>query len=570
MMLTIEGTVSLNIVKDQLDESLRLAETSLEQYLDEPEDEHRLRTCIEELVQIKGVLKLIELHGAAMLSEEMLELINMLLVGQSKERDHSLGILSGALMVLSKYLEYVQLQQYSLPVLLVPVINEVRSTLRKPLLAESMFFEVPVSVVQPPVLGGEPANPAQLMQTGHRLRHLYQVGMLGVFKGDRVDMHARMMLRALTRIEALSGSVPMARLWWLGRGVLESVADKQLSVNNVRKSLLGAIDRQFRSVLSGGEAALMGEPPQALLKECLFLTALATRPGPVAHQIQSAFAIPKDRITDHRLQAQRDVMFGPGRSVMHAVVDALREELTFIKEQLDLGARGGQEDEGGFSRIAEALGRISNTLKMLGQEEVAAALAAKLSVISSWDHSSIDGESAEFQAVADVLLYVENSVAMLLPRLQGALSSADDEMTELRSRGISVSLLDDARKVVVEESRAGLSLAKRAIASFLESEGDGMHLSNVPVTLTSVWGGLIFLQMKRAAEVMRACEDFISSKLLNERTKPDAHTMETLADAITSIDYYLESLEDNKPIGDGILEVAEESMQELGFPVKAA
>ncbi len=43
--------------------------------------------------------------------------------------------------------------------------------------------------------------------------------------------------------------------------------------------------------------------------------------------------------------------------------------------------------------------------------------------------------------------------------------------------------------------------------------------------------------------------------------------METLADALTGVDYYLDSMEEQKPIGDGVLEVAEESMNALGFPV---
>jgi hypothetical protein len=33
------------------------------------------------------------------------------------------------------------------------------------------------------------------------------------------------------------------------------------------------------------------------------------------------------------------------------------------------------------------------------------------------------------------------------------------------------------------------------------------------------------------------------------------------------VDYYLESMEEQKPIGDGVLEVAEQSMNVLGFPV---
>ena len=51
---------------------------------------------------------------------------------------------------------------------------------------------------------------------------------------------------------------------------------------------------------------------------------------------------------------------------------------------------------------------------------------------------------------------------------------------------------------------------------------------------------------------------------------PVREQMETLADAITSIDYYLESMEEHKPIGDAVLEVAEESLAELGYPVMRA
>ena len=70
---------------------------------------------------------------------------------------------------------------------------------------------------------------------------------------------------------------------------------------------------------------------------------------------------------------------------------------------------------------------------------------------------------------------------------------------------------------------------------------------------------------------MGSCESFIEDKLIKNRSEnPTGELMETLADAVTSIDYYLEGMEDDKPIGEGILDVAEDSMQVLGFPVKAA
>jgi len=123
----------------------------------------------------------------------------------------------------------------------------------------------------------------------------------------------------------------------------------------------------------------------------------------------------------------------------------------------------------------------------------------------------------------------------------------------------------------VGECRSGLTLTKRAVASFVENNWDSMHLTNVPATLTSVSGGLTFLELDRAKAVMDACRNYIEQVLLaRDAEAPSREKMDTLADAISSVDYYLESMEEHKPIGESVLEVAEESMEELGYPVVRA
>ena len=47
--------------------------------------------------------------------------------------------------------------------------------------------------------------------------------------------------------------------------------------------------------------------------------------------------------------------------------------------------------------------------------------------------------------------------------------------------------------MVIEEAKAGLALAKRAITAYLESNGDKLNLANVPASLQAVRGGLWFL-----------------------------------------------------------------------------
>ena len=83
-MLTIEGSASLNLVKEQIDESLSIAESNLEQFVEEPENEARLKAAIEQFALIKGVFKLINLPGASLLSEELEQLGHKILAHHDK------------------------------------------------------------------------------------------------------------------------------------------------------------------------------------------------------------------------------------------------------------------------------------------------------------------------------------------------------------------------------------------------------------------------------------------------------------------------------------------------------
>lgn len=569
-MLTIEGSASLNLVKEQIDESLSIAESNLEQFVEEPENETRLKAAIEQFALIKGVFKLINLPGAAMLSDELEHLGHRILAHLDKNCERELAAISNAIMVLMHYLEYVEIKKQALPVLLIPTINEVRFFLDRSLITESVFFD----------LGENPSLPSrtdtapdieQLQASGRRLRHMYQVGLLGIMRNESVSANAKMMYRAVSRIDGLTGNTPVAKLWWLTLAVLEAIEHQAVELNVARKSLLGMVDRQIKNVINMGESALSKDPPKPIVQECVYIASLAGPVGDHLKQVSELFKLETGGLTDATLRHEREILRGPGGTVIRSVATALAEELNQIKDALDLGARGAADDEEGFDNIAESMRRVANTLIMLGLSKAAGICKEKSEIVRNWKPEDVNADSEDFNAVADALLFVENSVATLSPRRgpdSGLYSSTAEEAI---NDGISVNQLDDARRVVVGEARAGLSLAKRAITSFMDSNWDGMHLNNVPITLKSVWGGLVFLQLYRAAAVVEACEAFIDNKLIRDNSNPPTPAiMETLADAITSVDYFLEGMEDDKPIGDGIMEVAEESMQELGFPVKAA
>ncbi|HAG94303.1 MAG: hypothetical protein CMK83_21185 [Pseudomonadales bacterium] len=571
-MLTIEGSASLNLVKEQIDESLSIAESNLEQFVEEPENEARLKAAIEQFALIKGVFKLINLPGASLLSEELEQLGHKILAHHDKNNEKELAAISNAIMVLIHYLEYVEVKKQALPVLLIPTINEVRFFLNRSLITESVFFDLGENnPPRPPKPDAATPDIAQLQASGRRLRHMYQVGLLGILRNESISANAKMMSRAVSRIDALCGNTPISKLWWLTQAVLEAIGQEAVELNTARKSLLGMVDRQIKNVVHLGEGALNKEPAKPTVQECVYIASLAGPVGENLKQVTELFKLETGGLTDASLRHEREILRGPGGTVIRSVAEALAEELNHIKDALDLGARGASGDDEGFDGIADSMRKVANTLIMLGLSKAAGLFKEKSDVVRNWSAEDIDPESEEFNTVADALLYVENSIATLSPRRGPDSNLYSSKAEEAIHDGISVTQLDDARRVVVGEARAGLSLAKRAITSFMDSNWDGMHLNNVPVTLKSVWGGLVFLQLQRAAAVVNSCEAFIENKLIKDRSEtPTPALMETLADAITSVDYYLEGMEDDKPIGEGIMDVAEESMQELGFPVKAA
>ena len=69
----VTGVTSLSVVRDELFATIDEAELALEQFIAERENGSLLQQAVENLHQVRGTLKLIELVGAEMLAPEVLQ-----------------------------------------------------------------------------------------------------------------------------------------------------------------------------------------------------------------------------------------------------------------------------------------------------------------------------------------------------------------------------------------------------------------------------------------------------------------------------------------------------------------
>ena len=561
-MVAINNSTSLTFLKDELDSNLNGAERALEAWSEDHSRQEELTRCEVSFSQLRGIFQILELPAASMMAEEMATMVATLpSVENATPRTEAL---SQAILLLARYLEYVQLKNTVLPELLIGGLNDLRRAAGKPLIQESHFFSLDLSRNRFPDADKPETDPADVPRLARRLRHMYQVGLLGVLRGESSAANLKLMARALTRLDRLCGPVPLGRLWWVGRGALEAMVTDQMALTPARKSLLAQIDRQIKRIVYDGPEAMQGEAPLVLLKEAVYVISLCSRSADVVGEVKQVFDL-RQGISDEYLQGEIALMSGGGDSVVRSVAVNLKEELNSLKQALDFAAQGVSDTD--YSDVANELMRIAGTLTMVKLDKEASQVRERADQVRDWKADQVDLEGVDFQQLVDDLLIVENAVATLERRV----APGDDVHKEARNKGISLYQLDAARMTVVQECRAGLALTKRAVSSFVDNNWDRMHLSSLPGTLAGVVGGLTFLELDRSRAVLDACRSYIEQTLLAAHSEdPTREHMDTLADAITSVDYYLESMEENKPIGDSVLEVAEESMHELGYPVVRA
>ena len=556
----VTGATSLSLVRDELFATIEQAELSLEQFIGERSNGHLLQQAVEGLQQIRGTLKLIELTGAEMLAQEMLDQANDIPAGAGNERDDQLSALSSALYVLRRYLESVDANRQEIPELLLPTINELRRAGGQALLPESFFFSARLDQPRPP---RAQAASDDVHADGRRLRHMYQVGLLGYIREQNAVASLRLMGRAMERLDSLLGEQTAARLCWIAAGAIEAIIDGQLLPRRSRKQLFSRLDRELKSLLGNPGY----EPPRAMLKELLYLVALADSKGERCEQLREALSFTSLPFTDYMLEEEYQRLAGPGHAVLRSLSSAIRDELTAVKDLLDLIERGSAQGES-FGNLHAVLGKLGKTLGMVGLTSAGNALQAQMPVVASWSEGGeVTGEA--LNRLAEAVLYVESMVASL-ERGERRDVRPQEVLPGQEAESFATHQLAEARIVVVDEAQAGLSLAKRAITAYLESSGDKLHLANVPVTLQAVRGGLWFLNQGRAAMLVGACADYIQSKMLETTQMPSEQMLETLADALTSLEYYLEAGAVLRPeTTPSVLDLAEESVRALGMPLPA-
>ena len=126
--MTDISSQTLHIVAKELGVTLNEARAALEAYADRTDQHGFLEKCADQLHVAHGVLRLVEVYGAALLAEEMEQVTRYLLAAgaDQKRQIEGLDALMRSMVQLPTYLERVLSGGRDMALVLLPLLNDLR------------------------------------------------------------------------------------------------------------------------------------------------------------------------------------------------------------------------------------------------------------------------------------------------------------------------------------------------------------------------------------------------------------------------------------------------------------
>lgn len=559
---------SLDLIQEQLMTTIDDASTHLETFISERDNSRALEDCIASLQQIRGSLDVIQLYGACELAGEILAAAIVIQNQQVTKIEEKLSALTKGFFVLSCYFEYAQQYQTGMPVLLIPYINEIRLSNNKPVMPESYFETADTRYRYPSVSSSQTFSDDELKNMSRRFRHMYQVGLLSIFQDKNIKLSLTFMLRAVAKVYRLSQGSESETYWLLASYCLQAFADTEMEMSVTRRWALRQIDQQLKLISQNGTNAFQTTINEEFLKELAYFCVISGIDSPEFISVKANYGFESLSYTENQLQQETVSLTGPSANTVQSVAEVLKIELNIAKENIEKAQTTDDTSEV-YTDTISRIEKVKEILNIVGLTSAATTLSEPLENLQVAYDSNKKLDTDGHLAVADVFLYIESVLGSLYKRSFSG--EKLDEMNKLtQSEIISKNNLHSAQLVVLQEAEGQLATIKNALTAYTDSDYDKIHLEDLMARFNEVRGGMVVLSLPRAAQIVSSCALFVEKSLMSmDETAAIERMLETFADALICLEYYLDCLKVDKNVSPETLVIAEESLKALGFKVNA-
>lgn len=550
---------ALEWVIGEIGETLNDARRALEAYVEDPRDTSRIRFCLTHIHQVLGSLQMVEFHGASLFAEEMEQLAGAIMHNRVVNEKEAQEVLMRSLLQLPHYLEQVKDFHDDHPGIVLPLLNDIRAVRKQTFLSETNLFNPDLTSLEE--VSGEChavlADAAKLREIIGKLKEMYQYAAASVLRGFKIDENLAYIDKVFVRLEGLTRGTRAHPLWQVSAALAEALVRDDVELSVAVRGLLRQLATQLRQFEEHSPQILSAPVSEPLLRNLLFYVARAEDGGRRVAQVKARFGLENALLGGgaERGKLRQGLISTPEPGAIRAVVVALQDELNTVKHLMNTALSG----QGGVSDLEEmqpVVKRIGDTLAVLG--------IGDMRKLTMDQHDALKRMCASGKVVETDLIDVAGRLADIEHRLE-AIGKGVGRRLDYASVDQREVEFDSAKEAVLLECRSGLDRVKGAIVDALSAQWNPSQLPSAVAVLKDIAGGLGILPLPRPAAILANCAKYIEERLSALEETP-GEELQVLADAIASVDYYLERLAGTHGDElDSYLDVAEESLAQLGY-----
>ena len=550
---TIVDRKTLAWIKEGVDETLKSVHHAPDEFLENLDDTSPIQACIEPLHRVKGAVEMVGIQGAAMIAQEMEHLAQGIIENRVKQKSDAAEVLASGMLQLPGYLESLYHGQPDIPLILLPLLNDLRACQDKELMTEGEFFSPDLSVAVPFEADGECIVQGDLPMVAKKLRPGYLAGLLGFIKEDHVPESLENLILVLDNLKIASSDDKAKQFWWIALGVVEALYEQGLDYSVAIKILLGRVDRQIQRVIEHGEKILSIDPPDKLVKNLLYYIAQADTYNNRVVQLKKSFGL--DYPDTEAVTKARENLYGFNVNLMDSISVQVKEELTSIKDALDIAMHANAGSTEGLDRVLARFSTIADALGMLGMNKPKNMISEQKQFLEPKIQEGATLSDEDLMGIAAALLHVESS----LSDLGSALDGEDNDSI------LPPAEYENLLKLVAQETLKDMQIIKDRIHEFAEDCAKRDLLTDIPQLLTNITGALRILQFDDEGNLAQAINNYIFCELIEKSAETSDLSLDLLADAITGLENFYQAILEESVTPEIGLAVARDSMTKLGY-----
>ncbi|MFB3106558.1 MAG: hypothetical protein ACE1ZA_16770, partial [Pseudomonadales bacterium] len=344
----------------------------------------------------------LELHGVTLLADHLQRLAQKLL--DSNSDDHSpdeaaagQSLMQG-ILELPGYLDEIQRGGTDSRQPMLPLVNEIRELLGEELIESAQkFIDISANASTSALDRFESING---IDKAKKIRSAYQQVLLSIIKGENLQLALDTLTKVAQSLCRVCANTAHETQWQAFGEFIASLDGQQERLEGDVIKLLRRMDSEIRTLATDGVAALRKEVSVELVQQLLDTAERHDYSSETLTELRCAVSN----------EAQTNGLTISGRQALASAADALREELSIVKDHLDLYTRASEKDPRELAALTAPLKQIGSTLSLLGFENSKVIVAEQLETLSVVvNEEQVDQQT--LLSIASALVQVDENLA---------------------------------------------------------------------------------------------------------------------------------------------------------------